>query len=253
MLTINFLGTSQYSTDSLPNPLGVIASNQPYSLDHAQAPPVEQMQRLSLEVGSDTATTDSKAKDHLARNGSKLAVKASTAGFRDALIKDLKDMLERADHNARSSPDGFDYRTGLTKDLTERLLGLYAKKHGKVFDADLWRELSCSMIVEAQNTPLPKESEEELRRSQLAFGSPTEGTGVTRPGSHADRGPIETFPAHAGSSGLNHDLNGDLATFTALHGPHDGRRMGEEGHVRGGIAVTEEGLRNHAPDLITAM
>lgn len=186
----------------------------------------------------------------LGKHGARLAQAASSNGFYDCLVRDLQQMLVRAHSAAAQSPDGCDVWTGLTKDILDKILALYARKHGAVFDATLYEAMSLALVTEASQKPLPSQSADEMERVYLRRGiSPKKGPGpqgLSKPRSFQslleDYSPVKRSAAHR--------LNLREECFD--RGDTIGG-MAREEKVEGGIAVTEEAVTNHAPDIITAV
>lgn len=220
---------------------------------NVSAAPVEQIQRLSLSSdgcrdSQDFSKRTMLSTEHLQKHGVRLAVQASTSGFRESLIKDMQDMLVRAYKAADASPTASDPRTGLSKEICKKLLALYAKKHGQVFDMKLWDALNAAFLHEACDTPLPPDMAEDMVCMFEKRGhTMTHGTGFTGIGSKQSLQSILLAANGGGGTGIELVEEQECESVG-----HHGSRADED-HVRGGVAVTEEALGYHVPDLITAI
>ena len=217
------------------------------------AAPVEQIQRLSLNTDGPRDSQNSAKRtmlstEHLQKHGVRLAVQASTNGFRESLIRDMQDMLVRAYKAADASPTASDPRTGLSKDICRKLLALYAKKHGQIFDMALWDALNEACLKEACNTPLPPDMADDMVEILQNRGHPmSHNTGLAGLGSKRS---LQSILLEANGSGDNSVDIADEQECGAT-GRHGSRA--DEDYVRGGVAVTEEAIGYHVPDLMTAI
>jgi len=148
------------------------------------------------------------------------------------------------------SGEGYDYRTGLTEETTAKLMALYAKTHGTVFDQNLWEALSNALIAEASSTPLPAmkadEVEQLYQRKGYTLNKDRPGEAVAKQRS------FDTLQR-------DYDTNVTKTNGTArpsripVRGGRFSNRAEREDPVGDGVALTEEGLEHQVPDLIMAI
>lgn len=233
---------------------------------------------INMDGPSDhTSVSDEPAQTIILADDPVMSQKASTAGFRESLVKDLRDMIIQAHKQAAASPDGRDFQTGLDKATLDRLVALYRKRHGQVFDQPLWSSMTDALLQEAANKPLPlaDASELEYLRNARSFNllksnDLSQGCLIIDPQNHKN---IAT-PIRSAAEGTHRDDFQDYAGSkwtrhqTGSYSPEPGNKSmldedlehtgirgatGGANYVPGGVAVTEEAMQTHSPEVIMAV
>lgn len=181
-----------------------------------------------------------------------LVQKASSEGFNECLIRDMHQLLVQAYRDAASSSTGCDLRTGLTAEILSKLTALYAKRHGRIFDYQLWHALQTAVVAEAARTPLPSADEDEVRFISEANGYPTLQKWVARSvadmrSAYAGQGRATMRGGASASEGYTTD--GSISARARSNSESEMCRP----ESPNGPELTEEAAENHTPDLITAI